>query len=459
MADFIRRHISDFDHLITAERLTGGANQETYRLDCARAQGNGTFALRRAAGGATTQSSDENIGLDGEAQLMRIAAQHEVPVPVVRAELAPDDNLGAGFLMDWLDGETRGSRIARHGSFAKLRRTLAFECGRILAKIHAIDIQRNSLEELLPERTPESFVRDTWARYRALDTPQPMLDYAACWLLENLPRTSRRALVHNDFRNGNLMVDHEKIVAVLDWEVAHIGDPYRDLGWLSTGSWRFGGEHPVGGFGTREQLFAGYRAESGAEIVAADVQFWEVFGSFWWGVGCLLMAQQYRQGPDPSVERPGIGRRSSECQMDIANLIIPGTVEQIDSVQSEAFNLPSADELVASVGKFLREDVLRQTTGRVQFLARVAANSLDIARRESSLGPGLAAAEQQRLADLLASDGDLAALRWQLVNRIRAQEFDLNDERLQQHLRQSSYEALAVDQPNYHAFHTASQLK
>ena len=98
--------------------------------------------------------------------------------------------------------------------------------------------------------------------------------------------------------------------------------------------------------------------------------------------------------------------------MDIANLIIPGTVEQIDSVQSEAFNLPSADELVASVGKFLREDVLRQTTGRVQFLARVAANSLDIARRESSLGPGLAAAEQQRLADLLASDGDLAALRW-----------------------------------------------
>ena len=54
-----------------------------------------------------------------------------------------------------------------------------------------------------------------------------MIDFTAQWLLANLPKL--RDLVHNDFRNGNVMVDHSGIVAVLDWEVAHIGDPMRDL--------------------------------------------------------------------------------------------------------------------------------------------------------------------------------------------------------------------------------------
>ena len=71
--------------------------------------------------------------------------------------------------------------------------------------------------------------------------------------------------MHNDFRNGNIMVSPASgVVAVLDWEIAHIGDPMRDLGWICTNSWRFGrSELPVGGFGSYADLFRGYETRLG----------------------------------------------------------------------------------------------------------------------------------------------------------------------------------------------------
>lgn len=69
------------------------------------------------------------------------------------------------------------------------------------------------------------------------------------------------------------------VVAVLDWELAHKGDPIRDLGWICTNSWRFGvPELPVGGFGTREDLLAGYKESTGRTVSSEHLKFW---GSFW----------------------------------------------------------------------------------------------------------------------------------------------------------------------------------
>jgi aminoglycoside phosphotransferase (APT) family kinase protein len=62
---------------------------------------------------------------------------------------------------------------------------------------------------------------------------------------------------------------------------------------------------PVGGFGRYEDLFRGYERASGQKIDPVRVKFWEVFGSFWWSVGCLGMAEHYRTGPDKtSSARP-----------------------------------------------------------------------------------------------------------------------------------------------------------
>ncbi len=122
---------------------------------------------------------------------------------------------------------------------------------------------------------------------------------------------------------------------------------------------------------------------AGREVNRNHVKFWEVYGSFWWAVGCLGMAEHYRTGPDQTVERPAIGRRTSECQVDCVNLLIPGTVTLVEPARFDVpLDMPRTDELLLSVRDYLRGDVMDSTTGRTNFLARVAGNSLDIVLRE-----------------------------------------------------------------------------
>jgi len=456
LAEVLRREVAGCRGLISVERLSGGASQETYRIMVQTADGQRPVCMRRAPGGAVPE---ERVapGLAVEAQLMRLARDAGVPEPEVYYVLQPRDGLGEGFLMEWLDGETLGARIARSPELADVRPKLAYECGQVLARIHSIDVAASGLQEHLQVHTPEQFVRQMWERYELLETPQPMIDYAARWLLDHLPAAPRRTLVHNDFRNGNFMVDGHGIKAVLDWEVAHIGDPMRDLGWICTNSWRFGvSDRPVGGFGEYADLFAGYEAESGERIDPEHVRFWEVFGSFWWAIGCLGMAEHYRTGPDQTVERPAIGRRSSECQVDCVNLLIPGPVELVSGRDlNQGDDMPRMDELLVSVRDFLRGDVMEATQGRVNFLARVAGNSLDIVLRELELGEAARAGEHARLKALLGEDGSLSALRWRLTRALRESSMALNTPGLAEHLRSSVVNQIAIDQPRYSGLKTA----
>ena len=454
----VTKRIDGCRGLVSCERLSGGASQETYRLVIRTDAGERKLAMRRAPGGAALPPTAGQPGLATEAMLMRAARAAGVPEPEVLWVLTEADGLGDGFIMEWLEGEALGARIVRDPSLDSIRPRLAEQCGEILARIHAIDLRATGLESRLAHTTPESFVRQTWQRYQVLDTPQPMIDFAARWLLEHLPESYEPALVHNDFRNGNIMVSPNGVVAVLDWEIAHIGDPMRDLGWICTNSWRFGrSDLPVGGFGTYTDLFRGYERASGAKVDPARVKFWEVFGSFWWAVGCLGMAEHYRSGPDKTVERPAIGRRTSECQIDCVNLLIPGPVELLaPETAKSSVDMPRIDELVTSVRDYLRDDVMNATRGRTQFLARVASNSLDIALRELAVGASHRARQTERLRALLGEGGDLESLRWSLVRRLRESRIALDHPGLAEYLREAVVNQAAIDQPSYSGFKTAS---
>lgn len=457
LAAVVRRRIPGCRGLAAAERLSGGASQETYRLTLTTDAGERKACLRRAPGGAAPPEGAVNPGLPVEARLMQVAREAGVPEPEVYYVLQPEDGLGEGFLMEWLEGEALGARIARSPDFAAVREKLAYQCGQVLARIHGIDLDAAGLRDKLVTHTPEQFVRQMWERYQLLGTPQPMIDYAARWLLEHLPENPRTTLVHNDFRNGNFMVDQNGIIAVLDWEVAHIGDPMRDLGWICTNSWRFGvTEKPVGGFGEYADLFAGYESVTGEPVDPQHVKFWEVFGSFWWAIGCLGMAEHYRSGPDKTVERPAIGRRSSECQVDCVNLLIPGPVELVaprDLTASD--DMPRIDELLVSVRDFLHQDVMAATSGRNNFLARVAGNSLDIVLRELARGEPARAAEHERLRKLLSAEGSLSELRWKLTEALRDGSLALDTPGLAEHLRATVVNQIAIDQPKYTGYRTA----
>jgi aminoglycoside phosphotransferase (APT) family kinase protein len=303
-----------------AEKLSGGASQETWRFDIVHPDGALGAILRRAPKGFGAAPS-RAAGLAAEAGLMQLAFDAGVPSPRVLHVLTPEDDLGTGFIMQRIEGETIARKILRDDEFAAARLILARQLGGVLAGLHRLPLSKlPELRRMTAVKELDEFERD----YRSLDWPKPVFELALRWLSDHDPGPPAEVtLVHGDFRNGNLIIGADGVRAVLDWELAHLGDPMEDLGWLCVNSWRFGEiDKPVGGFGTREELFAGYEA-AGRSVDRARVKFWEVMGTLRWGIMCGGMMQRFRVSPDLSMERAMIGRRASETEIDLLRLLAP----------------------------------------------------------------------------------------------------------------------------------------
>jgi aminoglycoside phosphotransferase (APT) family kinase protein len=303
-----------------AAKLSGGASQETWSFEIVCGSGNVGAILRRAPEGYGAAPS-RAAGLAAEARLMQLAYDAGLPSPRVLHVLQPEDDLGTGFIMQRVEGETIARKILRDVQFADARPKLARQLGRIAAGIHALP--REKLPELR-QMTATGEIGELEREYRSLNWPKPVFELALRWLRDHDPGPPAEVtLVHGDFRHGNLIIGGDGVRAVLDWELAHLGDPMEDLGWVCVNSWRFGEiDKPVGGFGTRDELFAGYEA-SCRKVDAARVRFWEVMGTLRWGVMCGGMMQRFRLGPDHSMERAMIGRRASETEIDLLRLLAP----------------------------------------------------------------------------------------------------------------------------------------
>lgn len=302
--------------LETFRRLSGGASQETWALS----GGDQAAILRRAPGGISKARSSAAIGLPAEAKLISAAQQVGVPVPSVLHVLGPDDQVGDGFMMSLVQGETIARPILRNEEFAAARDVLAGQCGSALADIHAIPLESAPPE--LQSSDGLAQIAQYEEIYRSFDAPRPVFELALQWLKAQAPAPRPSVLVHGDFRLGNLMIDETGLAAILDWELAHIGDPREDIAWLCVNSWRFGqSQNRVGGFGQLSDLLETYNAKTGAEITSKEIDWWETLGSLKWGIMCMIMYEAFRSGADASVERAAIGRRVSETEIDLINLL------------------------------------------------------------------------------------------------------------------------------------------
>ncbi|KRR15539.1 tyrosine protein kinase [Bradyrhizobium lablabi] len=305
-----------------AAKLSGGASQETWTFDIVHPGGNFGAILRRAPPGyGASPSPSRAAGLDAEAVLMQLAYDAGLPSPRVMHVLTPEERLGRGFIMARVEGETLARKILRDEEFAQARPLLARQLGRIAAGIHSLPRARlPNLRSMTATRE----IADLDREYRGADWPRPVFELALRWLADHDPGPSRQVtLVHGDFRNGNLIIGPDGVRAVLDWELAHFGDPMEDLGWICVNSWRFGEiDKPAGGFGSREDLFAGYE-EAGGKVDADRVMFWEVMGTLRWGIMCGRMMQRFRNAPDHPMEQAVIGRRTSETEIDLLRLLAP----------------------------------------------------------------------------------------------------------------------------------------
>ena len=119
------------------------------------------------------------------------------------------------------------------------------------------------------------------------------------------------------------------------------------------------------------------------------------------------------------------------------------------------YDPPTTAELVTAVREFLEEHALPNLEGRNAFHARVAANALAIVARQLELGPEAEAAEQERLRALLGTQGTLDELNRELCRRIRSGDLAINDADLVAHLRTTTLDKVAVDQPKYSGYRRA----
>lgn len=313
----LHRHLGNETQLLDCKRLSAGASAETYAVNIETATGRQLLILRRSA---TGQGFGVSVDKHTEALVQQAAVQHDVPAPAVICILDKEDGLGEGYLMQRGVGETLPKRILERPEFETARSRLTAQCAQSLARIHAVPLA--DLPKL-PVLTAQPQLQQIEAMYRNTRLISPVFELAIRWLQQRLPESSgEHHLVHGDFRNGNLLIDEQGLQLVLDWELTHLGDPIEDLGWLCVNAWRFGHrDQPVGGFGQREALIAHYESASSRWVNPEQLRFWEAFGTLKWGVICILQASFHLSGAVRSVERAAIGRRVSETELDLLDLI------------------------------------------------------------------------------------------------------------------------------------------
>jgi aminoglycoside phosphotransferase (APT) family kinase protein len=302
----------------TLRRLSGGASRETFAFDATDGDGRvHELVLRRdptAAGAA---------GRATEYELLRAVAAAGVAVPRVVTLLDDADGLGSGFVMARVAGETIPRRILRDAEHADARERLASQCGTTAARIHAVE---PAALPPLPVLGASAQLDQQRALLDAFGEPHPAFELGLRSLAERLPpEPDAPTLVHGDFRHGNLVVGADGLRAVLDWELAHLGDPVEDLGWCCVRSWRFGvHERVVGGFGDLDDLLDAYAAVAGWRPDPEHVRFWTALGTLKWGVICIAQAFTHLHGIVRSVELATLGRRVAETEWDLLDVLDGG---------------------------------------------------------------------------------------------------------------------------------------
>lgn len=306
-------------------RLSGGAIQSNYALtvDCTGGQRPGRLDLVVRSDAPSTIAA--SLSREQEFQILNVAWEAGVTVPQPLWLCTDTSVIGNVFcVMTRVSGTAAGHKLVRGGLAPEQAQKLTHQLGIELARLHRVRPPVAQLHALrMPHPSPAAArIRQYRAALDAIPEPHPVLEWSLNWLQDNEPSDADVVLCHCDFRTGNYMVDDGHITGILDWEFAAWSDPYEDIGWLCSKSWRFGASHKeVGGVGDKTDLFAAYSSISGQAVDPSRVSYWEIMGMTRWAIIALQQAQRHLSGEQSSLELALTGRLLPEIEFNILTQI------------------------------------------------------------------------------------------------------------------------------------------
>lgn len=267
-------------------RIHGGASRETYRLRL-RCEREGRevergLVLRRDPPGSLIET-------DRATEVLFYRAFQDSPVPVPEILWLEEDTRWLDrpfFVMAAIEGGEASPQALLAPPYSELRERIGEQKWTLLGEIHRADPKALGLCAALQAPAPEACWRrelEHWERVLDEDqlAPQPIGRAAIRWLRRNPPPPAQKiCAVHADYRTGNFLVSTRgEILAILDWEMAHLGDPLEDLAWSLNRVWHWGQEGLAGGLLPRERAIELWQAASGLRADPVALHWWELFSS------------------------------------------------------------------------------------------------------------------------------------------------------------------------------------
>ncbi len=311
--------------IAAAERLGGGAIQENWGIDGEFAGGVLAGAQRLVLRTDAPTGVPDSLGRVAEFAVLQ--AVHAAGVTVPRPLFACADRRVIGkpfFVMRRLSGNADGRRITTEPALEPALPGIAARLGEELARLQAIRPPDPALG-FLPRYDAATQIAAFRTYLDRHPQPRPVLEWGIRWLATHIPAPLPPVLRHGDFRTGNYMLDGERLSGILDWEFAGWGDPDEDLGWFCCKGWRFARlDREAGGIADRAALYRGYEASSGRRIDPERVRFWEILANIRWAILALQQSDRHLIGGERSLRTAIIGRRATECELELLILLDPG---------------------------------------------------------------------------------------------------------------------------------------
>jgi len=282
-------------------RISGGASRETYRF---RARPGGPFCDERALI-LRRDPPASLIETERATEYRAIEAFHRLGLPVpepVALELSPEPLERPFFIMEEVENCTAGAILSPdpYGEFReKIGRQFFENLGRI-ARADPAALKLLDFDGATEPRACASHEVARWEKVVETDEvePQPIVRAAIRWLKSHLPPPAQKiSIVHGDYRTGNFLFDAEgDMRAILDWEMAHLGDPLEDLAWAIDPLWANADASRPGGMIPRVEAIAIWEEASGLKADPAALGWWEIFASFKGAAIWISAAREYADG-------------------------------------------------------------------------------------------------------------------------------------------------------------------